>query len=279
MRLRMHACAGHEVPGEGEHKIMEHIRLAKQDPNYKPNQRHCLYGLDADLIMLSLVSHEPFFCLLREMVRFGGGGNKGQPAREILDNPCADHFILFQIGCNPSCNIAACCSRRLRMPAALMFVSAALLMHGRPTRRSQRKGVADSMTLGLLHRSAESAPSLVFSLRRVKPHCLSAASVLGSQPVAVAVASLSCKWGITNMCLPARLVREYLELEFQHLPLPFPFSLERIVDDFVMFCMLTGNDFLPGALCSHLRTRQHACCAWQGTCACPSCCITGTPAC
>ena len=60
-----------------------------------------MYGLDADLIMLALVTHEPHFCLLREAVRFGGGGNKGQPSREVLDNPCAEHFILFQIGCAP----------------------------------------------------------------------------------------------------------------------------------------------------------------------------------
>lgn len=132
--------SGHEVPGEGEHKIMEYIRWAKRSPGYPPNTRHCLYGLDADLIMLSLVTHEPHFCLLREVVSYGSGG-RGQPAREVLENPCQEHFVLLQIG----------------------------------------------------------------------------------------------------------LLRDYFDMEFKSLAdsLPFAYDLERIVDDFVLFCMLVGNDFLP----------------------------------
>ena len=140
--------SGHDVPGEGEHKIMEYIRWARVQPGYAPRQRHCLYGLDADLIMLALVTHEPNFCLLREVVRFGGGGGKGQPSREALENPSAEHFILFQLG----------------------------------------------------------------------------------------------------------LVRDYMDAEFRAAfthpstgapTIAFPYDHERVIDDFVLFCMLVGNDFLP----------------------------------
>jgi 5'-3' exoribonuclease 1 len=57
---------GADVPGEGEHKILEYIRTIKKSTNYKTNLRHCIYGLDADLVMLALISHEPNIVLLRE---------------------------------------------------------------------------------------------------------------------------------------------------------------------------------------------------------------------
>ena len=57
------------------------------------------------------------------------------------------------------------------------------------------------------------------------------------------------KFGIMYRLGQIGLVRDYLEMEFRPAPgvLPFEYDLERIIDDFVLFCMLIGNDFLPCA--------------------------------
>lgn len=149
--------SGHDVPGEGEHKIMEYIRLSKAQPDYNPNVRHCLYGLDADLIMLGLLSHDPHFCLLREEVKFG-------PARKKSNSRRVPLFTLS-------------------LDASLIVVLYLSL---------------DAQSFFLLHLS---------------------------------------------------LLREYLDLEFRSLvtdsELSFAYSLERIIDDFILLAIFVGNDFLP----------------------------------
>lgn len=49
------------IPGEGEHKIVSYIRSLEKD-----SFSHCMYGLDADLFMLTLSLHTPRIFLLRE---------------------------------------------------------------------------------------------------------------------------------------------------------------------------------------------------------------------
>ena len=51
------------VPGEGEHKLIQYIRLYS---NMDGNEKFCIHGLDADLFMLSLGTGQQNIFLLRE---------------------------------------------------------------------------------------------------------------------------------------------------------------------------------------------------------------------
>ena len=63
-----------QVPGEGEHKIIDFIRYHKAQPGYDPNTQHCLYGLDDDLVSRLMgcfyfwfvKTHEKNFLFLKE---------------------------------------------------------------------------------------------------------------------------------------------------------------------------------------------------------------------
>ncbi|KAF6003266.1 5'-3' exoribonuclease 2 [Cyanidiococcus yangmingshanensis] len=90
VRERLRSCAAWRslvvilsdasVPGEGEHKIAEFIRTQRAQPGYDKQTSHVLYGLDADLIMLALATHEPHFFILRERVYFDYRADKAMHA-------------------------------------------------------------------------------------------------------------------------------------------------------------------------------------------------------
>ncbi|ORM40881.1 5'-3' exoribonuclease 1 [Babesia sp. Xinjiang] len=91
--------SGSDVPGEGEHKIMEYIRNDKarrhdQDRAGMSKQyvSHCIYGLDADLILLALATHEPYICLLREQIYFS---NKHSQVRMMMN---MNDYVFLHIG-------------------------------------------------------------------------------------------------------------------------------------------------------------------------------------
>lgn len=50
-------------------------------------------------------------------------------------------------------------------------------------------------------------------------------------------------------------MREYLDLEFRDIEpvLPFDYSLERVIDDFILLAVFVGNDFLPNLPDLHIH--------------------------
>ncbi|XP_023246707.1 5'-3' exoribonuclease 1-like [Copidosoma floridanum] len=81
--------SGPEVPGEGEHKIMQYIRYEKTLNTYDCNTRHCVYSIDADMIVLGLCCRIVHFSLIQETIRFG--------KRKLLLTPEESEFHLLHL--------------------------------------------------------------------------------------------------------------------------------------------------------------------------------------
>ncbi|KAL8455157.1 hypothetical protein Emag_000994 [Eimeria magna] len=196
--------SGPDVPGEGEHKIMAYLRCCKAAGNAAPDTRHCLYGLDADLIMLSLASHEPHFALLREEVVFGR-----QTTVDAAD-------------------------RMLSSPEKLQLLHISLLR--------------EYLAMDLLPpQVAYSGSGSNASSNQEGLENVSARFAEGSQQTEE----------VLLMCGQ----QERLPQPLGQLPFPDSKSLlqaserERVIDDFVIFCFLAGNDFLPHTLSTDIAEK------------------------
>lgn len=60
---------------------------------------------------------------------------------------------------------------------------------------------------------------------------------------------------ISFYLLHLTLMREYLDLEFHDIEpvLPFKYSLEHVIDDFILLAVFVGNDFLPNLPDLHMH--------------------------
>lgn len=84
--------SSYHTPGEGEHKILQHIKLnTLQDDNI------VIYGLDADLIFLAMASTRQNIYLLREAMHFNN--KKDQVKEELYDivEDVSQEFIFVSI--------------------------------------------------------------------------------------------------------------------------------------------------------------------------------------
>jgi 5'-3' exonuclease len=211
------------VPGEGEHKIMDFIRQQRAAPGYNPNTVHCIHGLDADLIMLALATHEPRFSILREDVLGKAGG-------------ASKCFV-----CGREGHTANQCTGAAAPPPSWEAAEedAAAAAAG-------KKG------------SHDDAPNSLRSLITRKPlqflHIPILREYLDLEFRPYVAPLLPPGWGAvgaTSGGPGAAAAAAAAGAIVPHAgggaagPLPSPYSTERVIDDFVFLCFFCGNDFLP----------------------------------
>ena len=83
--------SSHRVPGEGEHKVFDLLRVLKEDPDFSKNTTHCVYSPDGDLIFLCLQSRLPYFYIMKEWDSWIGpnervGNGKLDKMRVVADD-------------------------------------------------------------------------------------------------------------------------------------------------------------------------------------------------
>lgn len=238
--------SGHDVPGEGEHKILEFIRHEKHKPNYNPNTSHCIFGQDGDLIMLGLAMHEPHTCLLREEVVFDQSRKKAIARIAKLENErllksennnMDDDTVIEGLGSSDGETSAASSTDWNEMTVVQ------LKSHLRD-RNLPVSGLKKVLVQRLLDYEQEQQQE------EVEQTPSSTQEDQQQQPTTLPPLSGAVQGYIHNAnfeLLHISILREYLGLEFEVSEF-YPnsrFELEPTIDDFVFMTFFVGNDFLP----------------------------------
>jgi 5'-3' exonuclease len=80
---KKYVYSSYHTVGEGEHKILQHIKSSNDDT--KKDNIIIIYGLDADLIFLALASGKSNIYLLRETIHLGQFGSSKKDEQELYD--------------------------------------------------------------------------------------------------------------------------------------------------------------------------------------------------
>lgn len=197
--------SGADVPGEGEHKILEFLRCKKAasmlagSAPAKP-LKHCIYGLDADLVLLGLATHEPHVVLLREATGRRPGRTLGSTALTVwalAEKP--------RTGGGPPLSKAAA---------------------GKAAFWGQEE-TGGCLPRGLRPRGAVSYEYLWISMLR--------------EYLDVEFRAALTEHSVSTVSGEASIAPR----ESGDVPWEATYDLERCIDDFVLLVTLVGNDFLP----------------------------------
>lgn len=87
--------SGGNVPGEGEHKIMDFIRC--KTPSLDLRDSHCVYSNDSDLVLLGLKLHLPNLFVLREEHVFVDADRRTNYAAKRFSSPVKMELLFVNV--------------------------------------------------------------------------------------------------------------------------------------------------------------------------------------